>query len=45
MVAGGLFWTAIFGIAFRVLSYIQQVADIGDLLAGKVLGIILLALH
>ena len=45
VVAGGLFWTAIFGIAFRVLSYIQQVADIGDLLAGKVLGIILLALH
>jgi ABC-2 type transport system permease protein len=45
LIAGGLFWTAIFGIAFRVLSYIQQVADIGDLLAGKVLGIILLALH
>jgi ABC-2 type transport system permease protein len=45
VVAGGLFWAAIFGIAFRVLSYIQKVADIGDLLAGKVLGIILLALH
>ena len=44
-VAGGLFWAAIFGIAYRVLSYIQRVADIGDLLAGKVLGIILLALH
>jgi ABC-2 type transport system permease protein len=44
-VAGGLFWAAIFGIAFRVLSYIQHVADIGDLLAGKVLGIILLAFH
>ncbi len=40
----GFFWAAIFGIAYRVLSYIQQVADIGDLLAGKVLGIILLAL-
>jgi ABC-2 type transport system permease protein len=45
VIAGGLFWTAIFGIAFRMLSYIQKVADIGDLLAGKVLGIILLALH
>ena len=44
-ISGGLFWAAIFGIAFRVLSYIQKVADIGDLLAGKVLGIILLALH
>jgi ABC-2 type transport system permease protein len=43
-VAGGFFWTAIFGIAFRVLSYIQRVPDIGDLLAGKVLGVILLAL-
>ena len=41
---GGLFWTAIFGIAFRVLGYIQRVEDIGDLLAGKVLGVILLAL-
>ncbi len=44
-VAGGFFWTAIFGIAYRVLSYIQNVADIGDLLAGKVLGVILLAFH
>jgi ABC-2 type transport system permease protein len=44
-VSGGLFWLAIFGIAFRVLSYIQRVADIGDLLAGKVLGVILLAFH
>ncbi|HEX2219298.1 MAG TPA: hypothetical protein VHG35_10890 [Gemmatimonadales bacterium] len=44
-VCGSLFWAAIFGIAFRVLSYIQRVADIGDLLAGKVLGVILLALH
>ncbi len=44
-VTGGLFWAAIFGIAFRVLSYIHKVADIGDLLAGKVLGVILLAFH
>jgi ABC-2 type transport system permease protein len=41
---GGVFWAAIFGIAFRVLSYIQRVEDIGDLLATKVLGIIPLAL-
>ena len=40
---GGVFWTGIFGIAYRVLSYIQRVADIGDLLAGKMLGVILLA--
>ena len=40
---GGVFWTGIFGIAYRVLSYIQRVADIGDLLAGKMLSVILLA--
>jgi ABC-2 type transport system permease protein len=40
---GGAFWTGIFGIAYRVLSYIEQVADIGDLLAGKMLSVILLA--
>ncbi|HVK01427.1 MAG TPA: hypothetical protein VM365_11185 [Gemmatimonadales bacterium] len=43
-VVGGAFWAAIFGVAFRVLSYIQRVEDIGDLLATKVLGVILLAL-
>jgi ABC-2 type transport system permease protein len=40
---GGAFWTGIFGIAYRVLSYIQRVADIGDLLAAKMLSVILLA--
>ena len=40
---GGVFWTGIFGIAYRVLSYIQRVDDIGDLLAGKMLSVILLA--
>ncbi len=44
-VAGGLFWAAVFGIAFRTLNYIHRVEDIGDLLAGKVLGIIFLAFH
>ncbi len=37
------FWTAAFGIAYRVLSYIQRVPDLGTLLAGKMLGVILLA--
>ncbi|HEY8257144.1 MAG TPA: hypothetical protein VIG08_05770 [Gemmatimonadales bacterium] len=40
---GITFWTAVFGIAFRMLRYIRQVEDIGNLLAAKVLGIILLA--
>jgi ABC-2 type transport system permease protein len=37
------FWTGVFGVAFRVLRYIRGVEDIGNLLAAKVLGIILLA--
>jgi ABC-2 type transport system permease protein len=37
------FWTAVFGTAYRVLRYIRDVPDIGPLLAGKVLGVILLA--
>ena len=37
------FWAAAFGIAYRVLRYFRGVEDIGNLMAGKVLGIILLA--
>ena len=37
------FWTAVFGVAWRVLRYIQNVPDIGTLLAGKMLSVILLA--
>ncbi|HEU5041997.1 MAG TPA: hypothetical protein VFT84_14305 [Gemmatimonadales bacterium] len=40
---GLAFWSAIFGVAYRVLSYIQKVPDIGELLAGKVLAGVLLA--
>jgi ABC-2 type transport system permease protein len=38
-----IFWAAVFGIAYRVLRYFRSVQEIGDLMAGKVLGIILLA--
>ncbi|HWN18373.1 MAG TPA: hypothetical protein VNO19_05600 [Gemmatimonadales bacterium] len=40
---GLLFWVAVFGIAFRVLRYFRSVEEIGNLMAGKVLGVILLA--
>ena len=40
---GLLFWVAVFGIAYRVLSYFRGVEEIGNLMAGKVLGVILLA--
>ncbi|MGH7509289.1 MAG: putative ABC transporter permease subunit [Gemmatimonadales bacterium] len=38
-----IFWAAVFGIAFRVLRYFQGVEEIGNLMAGKVLDVILLA--
>ncbi len=40
---GLLFWLAVFGIAFRVLRYLRTVDEIGNLMAGKVLSVILLA--
>lgn len=40
---GLLFWVAVFGIAYRVLRYFRSVDEIGNLMAGKVLGVILLA--
>jgi ABC-2 type transport system permease protein len=40
---GLLFWVAVFGIGFRVLRYFRSVDEIGNLMAGKVLGVILLA--
>jgi ABC-2 type transport system permease protein len=38
-----VFWVAVFGIAFRILRYFRSVDEIGNLMAGKVLGVILLA--
>jgi ABC-2 type transport system permease protein len=42
-IVGVLFWLAVFGIAFRVLRHLRSVDEIGNLMAGKVLGVILLA--
>jgi ABC-2 type transport system permease protein len=42
-VVGLLFWAGVFGVAYRVLRYFRSVEEIGNLIAGKVLGIILLA--
>jgi ABC-2 type transport system permease protein len=38
-----VFWVGVFGIAYRVLRYFRGVEDIGNLMAAKVLGVILLA--
>ena len=40
---GAGFWTAVFGISYRVLSSIKSVEEIGPLLAGKMLAVTLLA--
>jgi ABC-2 type transport system permease protein len=40
---GALFWAFAFGLLFRMLTYFRGVAEIGPLLAGKLLGLILLA--
>jgi ABC-2 type transport system permease protein len=42
-IVGLLFWLAVFGVAFRVLRYLRSVDEIGNLMAGKVLDVILLA--
>jgi ABC-2 type transport system permease protein len=40
---GGIFWLAVFGVLFRVLRYFRNTEEIGALLAGKLLGIVLLS--
>ncbi len=42
VVVGAIFWLAAYGILFRLLRYFQGVEDIGDLLAAKLLGLVLL---
>jgi len=38
-----IFWAAVFGVLFRVLRYFKGTEEIGTLLAGKLLGILLLS--
>lgn len=42
-VVGILFWTVAFGLLYRVLRYFHGVEEIGALLAGKLLGLLLLS--
>jgi len=41
-VFGLAFWTAVFFVSYRVLIYFQEVEDIGDILAAKLLSMVLL---
>jgi len=42
-VVGVIFWAVVFGVLFRVLRYFRNTEEIGALLAGKLLGILLLS--
>src|SRR5687767_9434758 len=39
---GFIFWSFIFGVLYRLLAYFRGVPEIGPLLAGKLLGLILI---
>src|SRR5215208_6410937 len=41
-VLGFLFWAFIFGVLTRLLRYFKSVPEIGELLAGKLLGLVLI---
>jgi ABC-2 type transport system permease protein len=43
VLVGGAFWTFIFGVVYRLLTYFKHVPEIGPLLAGKLLGLVLLS--
>src|SRR5204863_3086986 len=40
---GALFWAFIYGVLYRLLIYFRGVQEIGPLLAGKLLGLILVS--
>jgi ABC-2 type transport system permease protein len=40
---GLAFWLAVFGVLYRILAYFRGVEEIGPLLAGKLLGLVLLS--
>ena len=42
-VVGVLFWGFIFGVLYKLLSYFKGVPEIGELLAGKLLGLLLVS--
>jgi ABC-2 type transport system permease protein len=41
-VAGALFWAVAFGVVYRLLLYFRGIPEIGQLLAGKLLALVLL---
>ena len=43
LIFGALFWAFIFGVLYRLLRYFKGVEEIGPLLAGKLLGLMLVS--
>jgi len=43
VIAGGAFWAGAFGVAFLILRALRGVEEIGPLIAGKILGLVLLS--
>lgn len=43
VIVGVLFWLAVYWLLYRVLRYLRADPDLGSLLAGKVLGLVLLS--
>ena len=40
---GGLFWAGVFGVLYRILKSLRGVEELGPLIPGKILGLILLS--
>jgi ABC-2 type transport system permease protein len=43
VLVGLAFWVGVFGVLYRILKYIRGVEDVGPLLAGKILGVVLVS--
>jgi len=42
-IVGALFWLGVFGVLYKILKYFRGVEELGPLLAGKLLGLVLLS--
>src|SRR5882672_4500999 len=43
VLVGGAFWAAVFGVLYRILKALRSVEELGPLIPGKMLGLILLS--
>ncbi|HMH83592.1 MAG TPA: hypothetical protein VK531_12030, partial [Gemmatimonadales bacterium] len=43
VIVGLAFWVGVFGVLYRILKYFRGVEELGPLLAGKLLGLVLLS--